>query len=476
MEEGQQEGPERDQEHADHRVSGQGQDGGDGHHRDGDPHIAEVRPAHVGPAADVHDALPDDEQQQGGREYERDGAGRQEDGPHQDAGESQQQGGHVDADGGARLVAADADEQRDLDGEGEPGVLGEELVSHPPVGIAPVGLDQQHPQHEDEGAQDGREDGPELDPFLILDPPVGDEGDEDRRQGGEQQHHQGQDRIAQDEAPAEGAGNLAAFRLLPGVHRIPHPQVAFHELDEAVPFLEDLDDVHVAADVAVLLRVGIIGLGVVMGLHEPGLGLRAEDAVLQREGDGFPVQGRQGAGIIQAAVQEGGLFGVFGLQRGGRERERVGPREGVGGLPPEHALERLVQEFISTETRAGGDPVLVVQEHLLVESGLHARDLLEGEGHVEGEFRSLGIQHDGHLVRRLEHPVEGLALLAVVHHQGVGFLGRCIGLPQLLQQAVQRGLEVLLGDHGAGRKRQQQGKGQEDGVSEEGTDAHGILL
>ena len=359
----------------------------------------------------------------------------------------------------------------------EPGVLGEELVGHPPVGIAPLGLDEQHPEDEQEGAQDGREDGPELDPFLLLDPPVGDEGDEDRRQGGEQQHHQGQDRIAQDEAPAEGAGKIVCL-LLPGagVGEVPHPQVAFHELDEAVPFLEDLDDVHVPADVAVLLRVCVVGLGVVMGLLEPGLGLRAEDAVLQREGDRFPVQGRQGAGIIQAAVQKGGLFRVFGLQRDGRERERVGPREGVGGLPPEHVLQRLVQEFISTETRAGGNPVLVVQEHLLVEGGLYARDLLEGEGHVEGELRPLGVQHDGHLVGGLEDPVEGLPLLAVVHHQGVGFLGRCIGVPQLLQQAVQRGLEVLLGDHGAGREGQQQGNGREDGVSEERANAHKVSL
>ena len=264
-------------------------------------------------------------------------------------------------------------------------------------------------------------------------------------------------RTAQDEAPAEGAGKIVCL-LLPGagVGEVPHPQVAFHKLDEAVPFLEDLDDVHVPADVAVLLRVCVVGLGVVMGLLEPGLGLRAEDAVLQREGNRFPVQGRQGAGIIQAAVQEGGLFGVFGLQRDGRERERVGPREGVGGLPPEHALQRLVQEFISTETRAGSNPVLVVQEHLLVEGGLYARDLLEGEGHVESEFRPLGVQHDGHLVGGLEDPVERLALLPVVHHQGVGFLGRGIGLPQLLQQAVQRGLEVLLGNHGAGREGQQQ--------------------
>ena len=91
-----------------------------------------------------------------------------------------------------------------------------------------------------------------------------------------------------------------------------------------------------------------------------------------------------------------------------------------------------------------------------MEGGLHARDLLEGEGHVEGELRPLGVQHDGHLVGGLEDPVERLALLPVVHHQGVGFLGRGIGLPQLLQQAVQRGLEVLLGNHGAGREGQQQ--------------------
>ena len=212
----------------------------------GDPHVAEVRPAHMGPVAGVHDALPDDEEQQGGREEERDRAGRQEDRSHQDADERQQQGGDVDAEGRARLVAPDADEQRYEDGECEPGVLGEELVGHPPVGIAPVGLDEQHPEDEQEGAQDGRKDGPELDPFLLLDPPVGDEGDEDRRQGGEQQHHQGQDRIAQDEAPAEGAGKIVCL-LLPGagVGEVPHPQVAFHELDEAVPFLEDLDDVHV---------------------------------------------------------------------------------------------------------------------------------------------------------------------------------------------------------------------------------------
>ncbi len=312
---------------------------------------------------------------------------------------------------------------------------------------------------------------------IILDPPVGDDADEDRRQGGEQQHHQGQHRIAQDELSAEGAGNGVGLVLLGGgVGIVPHPQVAFHELKEALPFLEDLDGVHVAADVAVLLRVGVVVLGIVIGLLEPGLGLRAEDAVLQRERDGFPVQGCQGAGVMQAAVQEGGLLGVRLLLRGRRERERVGPREGVGGLPLEHALQRFVQELVATETRAGGDPVLVVQEHLLVEGGGHARDLLQGEGHVEGELRPLGVQHDGHLVGGLEDPVEGLPLRPVVHHQGVGFLGRCIGLPQLLQQAVQRGLEVLLGDHGAGRKGQRQGNGQEDGVSVARSNAHKASL
>ena len=268
---------------------------------------------------DVHEALPDDEQQQGGREHERHCAGRQEDRPHQDADERQQQGRDVDAEGRARLVAPDADEQRDEDGEREPGILGEELVGHPPVGIAPLGLDEQHPEDEQERAQDGREDGPELDPFHILDPPVGDEADEDRRQGGEQQHDHRQHRVAQDELSAEGAGEFVfLIQHGAGVGEVPHPQVAFHELDEAVPFLEDLDDVHVTADVAVLLRVGVVGLGVVIGLLEPGLGLRAEDAVLQRERDGFSVQGRQGAGVMQAAVQEGGLLGGRIFLRGRR--------------------------------------------------------------------------------------------------------------------------------------------------------------
>ena len=370
MEEGQQEGPERDQEHADHRIAREGQDGGDGHHDHGDPHVAEVRPAHMGPVADVHEALPDDEEQQGGREEERDSTGRQEDRPHQDADESQQQGGDVDAEGRARLVAPDADEQRDEDGERKPGELGEELVGHPPVGIDPVGLDEQHPEDEQESAQDGREDGSELDPFHILDPPVGNEADEDRRQGGEQQHDHRQHRVAQDELSAEGAGDIVCFRLPgSGVGEVPHPQVAFHELDEAVPFLEDLDDVHIAADVAVLLRIGVIGLGVVVGLLEPGLGLRAKDTVLERERDRLPVQGRQDAGIVQAAVQEGGLFGVYYLQRHLCECERVGSRERVRGLPLEHVQERFVQELVAAETRAGGDPVLVVQEHLLVEGG-----------------------------------------------------------------------------------------------------------
>ena len=178
---------------------------------------------------------------------------------------------------------------------------------------------------------------------------------------------------------------------------------------------------------------------------------------------------------MQAAVQEGGLLGVRIFLRDRRERNRIVLREGVGGLPLEHVLERFVQEFISTEARTGGDPVLVVQEHLLVEGGPHARDLLQGEGHVEGELRPLGVQHDGHFVGGLEYPVEGLPLRPVVHHQGVGFLGRGIGLPQFLQEAVQRGLEVFLGHHGACREGQQ-GNGQEDGVSEKGANAHKVNL
>ena len=172
---------------------------------------------------------------------------------------------------------------------------------------------------------------------------------------------------------------------------------------------------------------------------------------------------------MQAAVQQGGLPGIHFLLRNRFAGEGVRDREGVSGLTPEHPLERLVQHFIAAEARPGHGPVLVGQEDLLLEGG-------SGEGHVEGELRPLGVQHDGHLVGGLEDPVEGLPLRPVVHHQRVGFQGRRVGVPQLLQKAVQRRLEVLLGHHGAGRKRQQQGKGQEDGVSEEGTDAHGILL
>ena len=106
--------------------------------------------------------------------------------------------------------------------------------------------------------------------------------------------------------------------------------------------------------------------------------------------------------------------------------------------------------------------------------GGHTRNLLQGEGHVEGELRPLGVQHDGYLVGGLEDPVKGLALRPVVQQQGVGFQRRGIGQPQLLQEAVQGGLEVLLGDYGTGRERQQQGNGQEDGVSEKGTDAHTV--
>ena len=106
--------------------------------------------------------------------------------------------------------------------------------------------------------------------------------------------------------------------------------------------------VHVAADVAVLLRVGVVGLGVVIGLLEPGLGLRAQDAVLQRELDRLSVQRCQGAGIMQAAIQEGRLFGVLFFQRDRRKRERVG-REGVGRLPPMHVQERFVQQLVAAE-------------------------------------------------------------------------------------------------------------------------------
>ena len=474
VEEGQQEGPERNQEHADHRVTGQGQDGGEGHDDDGYPHVAKIGPAHVGPAAGVHDALPDDEQQQGGREKERYHTGRQEDGPHEDADECQQQGGDVDAQGRPRLVAPDADEQGDEDGDRQPGELGQELIGHPPVGIAPFGLEQQHSQDEEQGAQDGRQDGPELDGLLVLDPPVGDETDEDRQEGGNQQHHHREDGIAQDILAAERAGDFAAIRLIrDGVHHVPQPKVAFHVLDEALPARQDLDDVHVATDVAVLLRVGVVGLGVVIGLLEPGLGLRAQDAVLQRELDRLSVQCCQSAGIMQAAIQEGRLFGVLFFQRDRRQRERVG-REGVRGLPPMHVQERFVQQLVAAEARAGGNPVFVGQEDLLVERSGHARNLLQGEGHVEGELRPLGVQHDGYLVGGFEDPVKGLALRPVVQQQGVGFQRRGIGQPQLLQEAVQGGLEVLLGDYGTGRERQQQGNGQEDGVSEKGTDAHTV--
>ena len=89
VKEGQLEGPEGEQEHADHRVAGQGQDARYGHHAHGYPHVTAVRRTDLRPASDVYDALPDDEQQQGRREDERNRAGRQEDGAHEDARERQ---------------------------------------------------------------------------------------------------------------------------------------------------------------------------------------------------------------------------------------------------------------------------------------------------------------------------------------------------------------------------------------------------
>ena len=155
MQEGQQEGPEGHDEDAHHRIAHQGQDAHGGHDAHGNPHVSAVRDAHLRAVADVGGGLPDDEQQQEGREDERHDAGRQEDGPHQDAQEHQQQGGGVDVPGGFGLVAPDPDQERDEDGEREPGELGEQRVGHPPVGIAPVGPDEQHAQDEEEDGQDG---------------------------------------------------------------------------------------------------------------------------------------------------------------------------------------------------------------------------------------------------------------------------------------------------------------------------------
>ena len=170
VQERKEESPEGQDQHADHGIPDQRQDAYHGHDPYGDPHVAAVRTAHLLPVAAVDGGLPDDEDNEYRREQERDGAGREEDGTHQDAHEGQQERRDIDDAGRQGLFPLDADEQGNENGEGEPGELREQPVSHPPVRTSMVRPDEEHSQDEDEDGQDGGQDGPECADPLILHP------------------------------------------------------------------------------------------------------------------------------------------------------------------------------------------------------------------------------------------------------------------------------------------------------------------
>ena len=304
---------------------------------------------------------------------------------------------------------------------------------------------------------------------LAADEAEDQAGQEGGHQEGSEQQEQGQERIPEDilSVPGPGRGNCAPGPLV-GVCPVTVFQVVPRIRYDRAPVLEDLDDVQVSADVAVLLCLVIVLLGILIGLLEPAFRIGEIEAVLQGVPDGVPIQSGEGVGVEQAAVQEGRPFRIRLLLQGRCQRERQGirRRQRVRMMGRIHFPEAFAQQRIAAEARARRLQVAVGKPGLFLEGAVNPRHVLQGEGHVEGELRTLGIQEDRDFVDGLAHFGQLLPALDVVQQQGIGLKGSLVGHPQLLQQLGQGGPHVILGNDGTGRNRQGQQRRYGDQESE----------
>ena len=173
---------------------------------------------------------------------------------------------------------------------------------------------------------------------------------------------------------------------------------------ERAPVLDDVADGDVSAYVAVLLRFGIIGLGVFIGLLEAGFRFGEIDAVFQRYRDGLAEQRIQSGGVAEAAVQKSLLLGILvgRIRLGGHRQDRIGGLQRICGGQV-HLPDRLFQQGVPAESGAGHRQVFRGEKALLLEVCAQAGRVLQRESHVEREFRPLRVQHDGEFVGGFDH-------------------------------------------------------------------------
>ena len=170
---------------------------------------------------------------------------------------------------------------------------------------------------------------------------------------------QGQKGISRNAPPAQGP---VILHLIGGTETGVH--VTLYTGDESVPIPDDMDGIDASADKDILLRLGIIVLGVLIRLLKPSFGLGISDTVLQGQQHGTAIQGRERIGIVEAAVEQGLLFRIHLLQ-GCRRRQflqqGIRHHQRIHRMAHIHIAKRLAQQGVAAQAGARSDQIFVGQ-------------------------------------------------------------------------------------------------------------------